>query len=254
MKSRVLALAAAISCCAALASAQVPLKLQINGGRVTLHAENVPVRSILAEWARLGGTKIVNGDRVSGAPLTLELEGVPERQALDIILRGVSGYALAARSDGTAGVSMYDRIMILPTSVAPRNPPPAATQVFQGGPGGIIRPPVMRPGDDQDSGDDDGQVGANDGVPLGRPMPIPRPVVGGVPFGAPVVQGGVMPPIAVLPPDADQPQPQQPPPGVVPTPGNPFGLPAGSSTRPGVITPVPTPPGMPLPPGARPQE
>jgi hypothetical protein len=255
MKSRAVVFAAAFSCCAALASAQAPLKLQINGGRVTLHAENVPVRSILAEWARLGGTKIVNGDRVSGAPLTLELEGVPERQALDIILRGVSGYALAARTDGTPGVSMYDRIMILPTSVAPRNPPPAAaTQVF-GGPGGIIRPPVMRQGDDQDDPDDD-QVGANDGVPLGRPVPMPRPIIGGVPFGAPVVQGGVMPPIAVLPPDADQPQPQQPPSGVVPTPTNPFGLPAGSSTRPGVITPVaPTPPGMvPLPPGGRPQE
>jgi hypothetical protein len=239
MKFRVVALAAVLTCCAALASAQTPFTLQITNGRVTLHAENVPVRSILAEWARLGGTKIVNGDRVSGAPLTLELEGVPERQALDIILRGVSGFALAARTEGTPGASMYDRIMILPTSVAPRNPPPAASPVFQGVPPGMIRPPVMR-GNEDANVDDDNPVQVNDGVPLGRPIPVPRPVVGGSPFAAPIPPGVVMPPITVAPPD-DQPQPQQPA-GVVPTPGNPFGLPAGSSTRPGVITPVPQAP------------
>jgi hypothetical protein len=239
MKFRAVALAAVLICCAALASAQTPLKLQITNGRVTLHAENVPVRSILAEWARLGGTRIVNGDRVSGAPVTLELEGVPERQALDIILRGVSGFALAARTEGTPGASMYDRIMILPTSVAPRNPPPATSPVFQGVPPGMIRPPVISRGSEDQNGDDDGQV--NDGVPLGRPIPIPRPVVGGAPFGAPIPPGVVMPPITVALPENDQPQPQQPA-GVMPTPGNPFGLPAGSSARPGVVTPVPLAP------------
>src|SRR5919201_1822712 len=109
----------------ALAQAPAPLRLQISGGRVTLHADNVPVRTILAEWSRLGGARIINGDRVAGAPLTLDLEGVPERQALDIVLRGVAGYVLAAREPGSPGASMYDRIMILPTSVAPRNPVPA---------------------------------------------------------------------------------------------------------------------------------
>jgi hypothetical protein len=67
---------------------------------VTLHAQNVPVRTILAEWARVGGARIVNGERVAGAPVTLDLEGIPERQALDIILRGVSGYVVAAREPG----------------------------------------------------------------------------------------------------------------------------------------------------------
>ena len=137
MKFRVSGLVIAVFvCCAAVAHAQAPLTLQISGGRVTLHAQNVPVRTILAEWARLGGATIVNGDRIAGAPVTLELEGVSERQALDIILRGVSGYMLAAREPGASGASMYDRIMILPTSVAPRNPPPtAAAPIFPGGPG-----------------------------------------------------------------------------------------------------------------------
>lgn len=249
MTFRAPALATALLCCATLAHAQVqpPLRLQISNGRVTLHAQNVPVRTILAEWARLGGTRIINGDRVAGAPLTLELEGVPERQALDIILRGVSGYALAARTD-TAGASMYDRIMILPTSVAPRNPPAAAAPVFQSGPSGVVRPivPPRQAAQDQD-GNDDGEPApvnpGNDGVPLGRPVPVARPVVGAVPLNPPV-----MPPITVTP--DDQPQPPRPA-GVVPTPSNPFGLPPGSSVRPGVITPPPQP--LPQNGAARPQ-
>ena len=232
MKFRVSGLVIAVFvCCAAVAHAQAPLTLQISGGRVTLHAQNVPVRTILAEWARLGGATIVNGDRIAGAPVTLELEGVSEQQALDIILRGVSGYMLAAREPGASGASMYDRIMILPTSVAPRNAPPTtAAPIFSGGPGGIVRPIVPRQAEDQNGNDDGDAAQGNDGIPLGRPVPIPRPA--GIPVGGPVA-----PPIAVAP-DNMPPQPQTPAPVVV-TPSNPFGLPAGSSARPGVITPAP---------------
>lgn len=227
MSLRILVLAGALVGVAAIAAAQTPLQLHISSGRVTLHAQNVPVRIILAEWSKVGGAKIINGEAVAGAPLTLDLEGVPERQALDIVLRGVSGYVLAARQAGAVGVSMYDRIMILPTSVAPRNPPPAVAGTAPG----IIRPVVPRQGDDQNADDADAAQG-NDGVPLGRPVPIPRPIVGGVPVGMP---GGVpiTPPVVV--PDGE-PQPQSP---LVVTPANPFGLPAGSSTRPGVIAPPP---------------
>jgi hypothetical protein len=236
--TRVVALAALLFWCAGPVSAQA-VKLEFHDGRVNLTTQNASLRAILNEWARLGGTQVVNAERLTGAPVTLQLTDVPEMQALDIILRGVSGFALAARTEGTPGASMYDRIMILPTSVAPRNPPPATSPVFQGVPPGMIRPPVMRGNEDANVDDDNpGQV--NDGVPLGRPIPVPRPVVGGSPFAAPIPPGVVMPPITVAPPD-DQPQPQQPA-GVVPTPGNPFGLPAGSSTRPGVITPVPQAP------------
>ena len=244
MKFWISALTAAVLSCGALAYAQTPLTLQINGGRVTLHAQNVPVRTILAEWARLGGANIINGDRVAGSPLTLDLEGVPERQALDIILRGVSGYVLAARDPGTPGASMYDRIMILPTSVAPRNPAPATQPVFQGAPTGIIRPVPPRQADDQNGNDDGDAAGVNpvnpvnDGVPLGRPLP--RPIVGGVQANPPG-----MPPVV-----APNNNPPQQPAGIVPTPTNPFGLPAGSSGRPGVIAPPPQPPQQ----GARPQD
>jgi hypothetical protein len=243
MSFRVLVLAASVVAFAASAVAQAPLRLQIGDGRVTLHAENVPVRTILAEWSRLGGARIVNGDRVAGAPLTLDLQGVPERQALEIVLRGVSGYVLAARQPGGPGASMYDRIMILPTSVAPRNPTPAPA--LAGAPG-IIRPIAPRQTEDQNASDDPDAAQGNDGVPLGRPVPIPRPLVGGAP--GPVLRDPpVAPPVTVVP-DNESPKP----PPVVTTPSNPFGMPAGSSARPGVI--APPPPQQPAPSRPGPQD
>ena len=80
-----------------------------------------PARQILAEWARIGGTKIVGADKITGAPLTLKLVNMPERQALDIILRNVAGFMAAPRLASAApGASAYDRILILATSSAPR--------------------------------------------------------------------------------------------------------------------------------------
>jgi hypothetical protein len=237
VRYRVLAFSLVLIGCAALARAQQPLRLQIAGGRVTLHAQNVPVRTILAEWARLGGATVINGDRVAGAPLTLELEGVPEREALDIILRGVSGYMLAAREPGGAGASMFDRIMILPTSAAPRNPPASPAPIFSNAPSGIVRPIQPRPPIDDPEPDDTGAPGDDDGIRAPRPVVIQRPTPN--PVGAPVFPP---PPIGT----SDDPPERTTPPGVVVTPTNPFGLPPGSSLRPGVVTPAPTAPVPPV--------
>jgi hypothetical protein len=230
VRYRVLAFSLALIGCAALVRAQQPLRLQIAGGRVTLHAQNVPVRTILAEWARLGGATVINGDRVAGLPLTLELEGVPEREALDIILRGVSGYMLAAREPGGAGASMFDRIMILPTSAAPRNPPASPAPTFSNAPNGIVRPIQPRPPIADQEPDDTGAPGDNDGIPIPRPVVIQRPTPN--PVGTPA-----FPPPPINTSD-DTPE-QTTPPGVVVTPTNPFGVPPGSSLRPGVVTPAP---------------
>jgi hypothetical protein len=162
-------------------------------------------------------------------PLTLELEGVTEREALDIILRGVSGYMLAAREPGGAGASMFDRIMILPTSAAPRNPPASPAPILSNAPNGIVRPLQPRPPIADQEPDDTGLPGDNDGIPIPRPVAIPRPTPN--PVGMPVFPP---PPINT----DDTPAPTTPP-GVVVTPTNPFGVPPGSSLRPGVVTPAP---------------
>ncbi len=128
------------------------LSLEIRDGLVTLQATNATVRQILAEWARVGGTRVVGGERVAGAPLTLSLEGVPEAKALDIVLRGAAGYMAAARTVPGSGRSSYDRILVLATSTPPAGGGPAtaagnrpATRAF-----GV--PPAVEPPDTSDIG------------------------------------------------------------------------------------------------------
>ncbi len=82
--------------------------------RVTLIARDVPVSRILDQWARIGGTTIVHADAVSGGPVTLRLIDVPEREALETLLRGVDGYIIAERDDALNNQSDIDRILILP--------------------------------------------------------------------------------------------------------------------------------------------
>ena len=66
---------------------------------MSLSAKNATVGQILAEWAKVGQTKIVNAERVGGGPMTLELTDVPEAEALEILLRSAGGYVLAPRHD-----------------------------------------------------------------------------------------------------------------------------------------------------------
>jgi hypothetical protein len=108
------------------------VNLKISDGRVSLDATNVPTRVILAEWARIGGTKIVGAEKIGGVPLTLKLVDMPERQALDIILRNVAGFIAAPRRVADANASSYDRILIMASSTVA---PPAAPAANAGRPG-----------------------------------------------------------------------------------------------------------------------
>ncbi len=246
---------------AAPAGAQ-DVKLEIRDGRASLTARNAAIRQILGEWARLGGTKIVGGEKIAGAPVTLQFIDLPERQALEIVLRNVSGYLLAPRPAGTPGASTFDRILILPTSVGPRNPAPApAFTPPQSTPRAFPFPQPMNPaaqggpeGDNSDPGDDSdapqapapggpGRVGPGivfpGGAVPGRMGVVPRQIPGAAPQ-----PGNDAPPDDV---------PEQAPPqagtGQVTSPRNPFGVPTGSGL-PGVVTPVPPPanPNAPRPP------
>ena len=231
MRSGVILLSALLLIPVLPANAQQPVKVQFSAGRVTLVARNAPIRTILAEWARLGGATVVNGERVAGAPVTLELTDVPERQALDVILRGVAGYMLAPRRAGSVGASTFDRIMILPTSAAPRNPPPATAATRPGVPRPVVMPP--RPPE----------------VPLDAPVEVEvddaveSDAVASPPVN-PALAPRVPPIVRPLPgaePTQDEPESDNPATNVTSTPSNPFGMPVGASTRPGVISPAPRP-------------
>jgi hypothetical protein len=121
-------------------------------GTVSLQARNAPLRTILQEWARFGRTTFINAERVTGAPLTLELTNVPEREALATLLRGTSGYIVGARPVATAGASSYDRVMILPPSATP---PTARVVSSSPSPTPAPPPPIaFVPGDPEDAQQD----------------------------------------------------------------------------------------------------
>jgi hypothetical protein len=186
------------------------LKLTLANGRATLIAQDVPLRQILAEWARVGKTTIVNGDKLSGPSITLQLVDRPEREVLELLLTSAGGFIAAQREVSLAEASVFDRVMILPTSRGPVGtaasaPPPSPSQFPR--PGMSSPMPMPMPVVDEDE-------------PLDTPI-LP-PGMGGPPTGGPPIGGQ-----NVNPANPNQPVLTSPRPGQLPTaPGaqpNPFG-------------------------------
>jgi hypothetical protein len=218
MRSRSIVALLTVLCSAAPASAQV-LSLEFQDGRVRLTAENVPVSRILSEWARVGGTKIVNGERIPGAPVTLQLVDVSERQALDVVLRGAAGYMVSGRDANSSGASTFDKILVLPTT----SRAPAAAALPQPAPAQFPNRADQEPIELEEADENPQPPGMPPGFPRGR---LPRT---NLPGGAP-------PPEVDDSDDVDlDPESEAP---VAPAPGNPFGIIPGGA-RPGTVTPRP---------------
>jgi hypothetical protein len=212
-----------------VAFAEVQLSLQ--GGRVTLIAKDATVRQILTEWARVGQTTVVNLERIPGGPLTLELTDVPEQQALDVLLRALSGYMAAPRAVAAANLSRFDRIVVMPTSAPPRAPVSAAAPpptFAQPQPQPQFVPP--QPADD----DEDERPAPN--VPGQNPR---GPVFNTFPAQPQVVtpQPGAAPGTNYNPQQPQAPAQQQP--GGAPT------APFGGVSVPGMVAQPPPQPGQP---------
>lgn len=271
---RTLVIAGLLWAWAGPASAQ-GLKLEFKDGKVSIDASNVPVRTLLTEWGRLGGTKVVGAERIAGSPLTIHLENVPEAQALEIVLRNVAGYMAAPRAAASLGASAYDRILVMPTSSAPpaaaaNNRPNAAPPGLVGGrPGrgafGAPQEPDLAAAVPEPAADE-ADTGVNEPVfqfpqqnPFlaAQPGQIPQPGAFGqpTPFGTPMAPGS-QPPVMTFGPNGNQavtvnPSPDQPTPVLqFPGFGNPGQPPPGGfgtmgSPMPGVIMQ----PAQPLQPG-----
>lgn len=107
------------------------LELSFDGGRVTVVATEVPLPTILDAWSRLGNTRFVDAERVSGQAISVEMIDVPEREALRVLLRAVGGYVAAPRAVAQPGTSAYDRVLIMATSRRlPRRAPAYASSPF----------------------------------------------------------------------------------------------------------------------------
>jgi hypothetical protein len=100
------------------APASADMQLVMRDGHVWLRATDATVQEILAAWATLGHVRIVNGEQLTGGPVTLQLLDVTEEQALDVLLRSVAGYVAAARPTGDPNAAGFNRILILPASTA----------------------------------------------------------------------------------------------------------------------------------------
>jgi len=133
-------------------TASADVQLTIENGRVTLVAKDATVRQILAEWARVGQTRIVNVDRIPGGPLTLELRDVSEQQALRVLLRSLGGYVTAPRTTLLANASVFDRILVMPVT-APA-PSPATAPATAPPPFAAFQPQQFQPPPQDDDRDD----------------------------------------------------------------------------------------------------
>lgn len=175
------------------------LKLTMQDGRVTVIADNVPLRQILQEWSRIGQAKIVNAEKLTGPNITIQLVNMPERDVLDILLRSAAGYIAAPRPVAMQGAARYDRITIMATSRPPAVSASAAPP-----------PPFQRPPQPIDDGDEPINVAMPPQVP-------PNPVT---------TQFPGMPPQQNVPNTSTQPGPlTSPRPGALPQPTLPPGMP-----------------------------
>ena len=168
--------------------AQAPnLQLTMKDGRVTILARDVPLRALLDEWARVGQTKIVNADKLTGPRVTLQLVDTTESAALEILLRSAAGYIAAPRPGNRPGTSAYDRITILATSTTSRPPTVTAAATATRRPyanpaaAAIANPPAVNA-----DNDDPAVVASEDG---GQEMPEHQSAVAPFPDLQPQLEG-----------------------------------------------------------------
>ena len=206
------------------------VQISIHDGQVSIVAKDATVRQILTEWARVGRTKIVNVERIAGGPVTIELRNMPEPDALDVLLRSVSGYMAAPRAPFVSDASQFDRIIVMPTSAAPRPatssapPQPQPPQFGQLSgvlqpspedenvmPGGLAMPPALAPifanfPQPQTPGNPRRAVSPGPGLFVGQPQQTdPQISPQGLPLSTPATQqaapfGAVSAPGMIAPP------------------------------------------------------
>lgn len=215
---RTIVVAAALLVGMVPAGAQNARKLDVSfsDGRVTIVAENVTLQEILAEWAKKGGSRIINAERLPAARVMLtEFKDQPEAEVLRTLLREAPGYGAAMRTDAPTGGSTVQTVFILAArAIAPTatNAPPVNQPQIQ------APPPQAAPRMLQGSPDDE--------------IPPVRPIIGNQP---PTTPGG-----APAQPANSNPNLRIGPGGVV------------TSTIPGVTIPAPSPTPAPgTPPGGR---
>ena len=191
-----LAMAAAM---AVPSSAFAAVQLAIRDGRVWLTADHATIADILAEWTRVGSTQMMNGERLTSPLLTLDLRGVPELDALDVIMRAAGGFVAVSRTGGVDAthLSRFSRVVIVPATSAGGAPMRAMAPAAVYQPPQTVQPPVITPSGAQRVIGPDGLPVADDQEDAPPPPQQPPPAV---------MPGGSMPPGFSEPPGAAAPK------------------------------------------------
>jgi len=146
------------------------LDVTFRNGNVTIVAENVTLREIMAEWGRKGGSRIVNADKLGGPAIPyIEFKDEPEVIVLRSLLRDVPGYGAAPRIAPSATASTLEAVFILASRSVPVSGASPASSTGQ---------PIQQ-------------------VPQQmQPQPVPQPVMGSVDDEIPPVRpvGNELPP------------------------------------------------------------
>jgi hypothetical protein len=127
------------------------LDLKFNNGLVTLQAQNVTVRDVLAEWARLCECQVIGAEKITNAPLTMPVQYVNQPEA--VIMKSLlnpgtiqgsvsGGYVFVPRGPGETGASVYASIRIAPVSH-----PTAVNYSMQ--PSSPVAAPLINDGNDE---------------------------------------------------------------------------------------------------------
>lgn len=255
--------------------------LSIRDGRVILFAQDATLGQILAEWARIGNTRIINPEKLPTKRVTFALADETESQALAVLLRSLGGYLAVRRAANVPGASVFDRIIILsgeaPALALSSPTPQAAGPALQSGARGPVQRRVRSDGSVfsfVENPDRPGEITMVDDEPGGRsasggagplpgqmaPGPVnPDPLVGpggrGIPIpagssvssGNPGQPGSPMGGQTSADPFNLQSPVSVPPPGTAKAPATP-----GAAAKPGVVVPGQKPPGPPKGPGDEP--
>jgi len=115
---------------AAASPVSADVQIAMRDGRVSIAAKDATIGQILSEWAKIGRTTVVNIEKLPGERVTLELTDVNEAQALELLLRRLTGYVVTARNAAAPDASAFDRIIIVPASMmtAAQAPQPSPTR------------------------------------------------------------------------------------------------------------------------------
>ena len=180
-------------------SASAAVRLAIDDGRIWLTADHATVADILAEWARVGSTQMMNAERLTTPLLTLDLRGVPELDALEVIMRAAGGFVTVSRIGGVDAthLSRFSRVVIVPATSAGGTPMRALPPAPVYAPPPTVHAPTITPSGAQRVIGPDGQPVADDQEDAPPPSQQPPPAV---------MPGGSMPPGFSEPPGAAAPR------------------------------------------------